>query len=257
MQNHEQNQAELARLKRKSKEGLTLLELVVVLTVLVALAGIVLPSLPNLLRQSHVAVCSTNIPELNKAVIMHSTLNIGQHPNNLDNLVDGDGAGDGLPGGSVAAYAGNLAVLTLTADELESLEEIGITDVVIADWDKNPTFGAHTGTPAALDDTTDVFIALDAHVADVMGAPTIAGSRFVVFGVGQQASIVGARAGGIFEAPVHFSDEAGQDPNSVYSRYVLVYRVFDDGEPAEFVGASALHDDGLENVNEHIAEFYL
>lgn len=257
MQNIEQKKTELARLKRKSKEGLTLLELVVVLTVLVALAGIVLPSLPNLLRQSHVAVCSTNIPELNKSVLIFSTLNTGQHPNRLDNLVDAAGALDGLPDGG-ADFGTNLGVGTLTEDEVESLAELGITEVVIADWSGSPTFEAHNGTPAALDDTIEVLIASDLHIAEVMNAPAIPGSRFVVFGVGQQATIVGARAGGIFEAPVHFSDEPGQDPNTAYSRYVLVYRVFDDdGEPAEFVGASALHDDGLENVNEHIAEFFL
>lgn len=251
----QQNTARLSRSRHRNRKGLTLLELIVVLTVLVALAGILLPTLPNLLRSSHVAVCSTNIPQLNKAVTTFAFLGTGQHPDQLDTMVDGTGAIDGLPG-DLADYAGNLAVDTLTADEIESLAALGIANVIVADWDENPTFGAHRGAPIALDATTDVLIATDAQMLDAFNVQPIAGSRYVVFGVGMQSTIVGSQNGGIFEAPVHFSDDAGLDPNSVYSRYVVVYRVFADGDDAVFIGASALHDDGLENVNEHLEEFY-
>ena len=54
--------------RRRAKEaGLTLIELLVVLAVLIALAGIVVPQLPNMLTRSHSAAASTNIPELNKS----------------------------------------------------------------------------------------------------------------------------------------------------------------------------------------------
>ncbi|MEI2421689.1 hypothetical protein V6O07_15545, partial [Arthrospira platensis SPKY2] len=62
--------------------------------------------------------------------------------------------------------------------------------------------------------------------------------------------------GGIFEAPVHFSDEAGSSPTNTYSRYVLLFRAFENGDPAQFLGTSAVYDDGLENVNQHLEEFY-
>ncbi|TVP80017.1 MAG: hypothetical protein EA353_04945 [Puniceicoccaceae bacterium] len=163
-----------------------MLELVVVLTVLVALAGILLPTLPNLLQKSHVAVCSTNIPELNKAMLTYGTLQF-QQPNQFDNLVDASGDLDGLPEGGVDC-AGSLDVGNLTADEVDALNDVGITTIVIADWDENPTFGAHTTAPVVLDGTNDVLIASAAHVQDVLNVGTGADERFVVFGVGQQAT---------------------------------------------------------------------
>lgn len=243
--------------KRRNLAGLTLLELVVVLTVLVALAGILLPTLPNLLRQSHAAVCSTNIPELNKAMTQFAFLNRTQ-PNAFDLLADGSGDLDGLPDGGVD-LAPNLVADTLTTGDVDALADVGITLGVVADWDESPTFGAHTGAPITLSDGDNVLRADAGHIQEVLGVGTGGSERFIVFGVGQQSSIVGEMNGGIFEAPVHFDDK-GNTPDVAYSRYVVVYQTADAAgdalSSARFVGASALHDDGLENVNDHIEDFY-
>ena len=47
------------------RSGLTLTELVVVLTILVALGGLIIPMLPNFLAKTHYAKCATTIPEMN------------------------------------------------------------------------------------------------------------------------------------------------------------------------------------------------
>lgn len=244
------------RSRHHSRKGLTLLELIVVLTVLVALAGILLPTLPNLLTKSHVAVCSTNRPEMNKAVMTYAFLNTGAYPNQLDNLVDATDDASGLHGGGVFP-ANTLTVDTLSAGEVDSLAEIGITEIILADWDESPTFGAHAGTLTTVDNTVNVLLADDAHIEEIFNVAPVAGSTYVVFGVGMRSTLVGNQNGGIFEAPVHFSDDASANPTTTYARYVLIFRAFDDGEPAEFIGTSAVYDDGLENVNQHLEEFYL
>lgn len=251
--------AEAVGIRSKNRKGFTLLELVIVLTVLVALAGILLPTLPNLLQRSHAAVCSTNIPALNKAMLTYQTLQRVQ-PNDLDNLVDANGDIDGLPG-DPGDFGTDLLVGLLSEDEVDALAEVGITRVVVpANWDGDPTFEAHAnGASTVLDETVNVLLADPGHVLDIMGVGTGGDERFVVFGVGQRSSLVGEREGGIFEAPVHF-DDGDDTPDVAYSRYVVVYQVADeDGgalDKALFVGASALHDGELENVNDHIAEFY-
>lgn len=254
--------AEAVGIRSKSRKGFTLLELVIVLTVLVALAGILLPTLPNLLQRSHAAVCSTNIPALNKAMLMYNTIQ-RQFPNDFDNLVATAGGVAGLPG-EPADYTGagaDLTVGTLSAPEISGLNRQGITHVIIpADWDDDPTFEAHAdGVRTEIVPATEVLLADAGHIQGVLGVGTGGDEKFVVFGVGQRSTIVGQMEGGIFEAPVHF-DDGGDTPDQAYSRYVVVFQVADeDGNAlsrARFVGASALHGGELENVNEHIAEFY-
>jgi len=75
----------------KNRKGLTMIELVVVLTILVALAGIVVPLLPSMVSHAHTAAHATNVVEIDKIVEAYNMLNHG-YPDNLDSLVAG-GAG--------------------------------------------------------------------------------------------------------------------------------------------------------------------
>jgi len=52
--------------KCKNRQGLTLLELVVVMVILVALAGILVPMLPSMLGRAHAVNHSANVSEMNK-----------------------------------------------------------------------------------------------------------------------------------------------------------------------------------------------
>src|SRR6266446_306962 len=79
------HQAAAAGLRRR---GLTLIELIVVLMVLVALAGILVPMLPSMLTRAHVAAHVTNVVEIAKAITTYQALNSG-YPDQWDSLTDG------------------------------------------------------------------------------------------------------------------------------------------------------------------------
>ena len=60
------------------RRGLTLLELLVVLTILIALGGIVVASLPGLLERTQAATAAANVPEIDAAIKRNLLLRQGQ-----------------------------------------------------------------------------------------------------------------------------------------------------------------------------------
>src|SRR5687767_2231172 len=77
------------------RRGLTLIELVVVMVILAAVAGIVLPLLPNMIARAHPTPCATNACEISKAIQTHEGLFL-QYPDAFDSLTE--------PSGAIAAY---------------------------------------------------------------------------------------------------------------------------------------------------------
>jgi len=73
------------------RRGLTLMELVVVMVILIALAGLVLPLLPSLLTKAHDSVTTTNISEVGKTIEGFFNANLA-YPDQFDSLVDASGA---------------------------------------------------------------------------------------------------------------------------------------------------------------------
>src|SRR5262245_54827325 len=74
----------LTRTKRTmARRGLTLMELVVVMTVLAALVAIVVPMFPNLLRRSHKIGDATNASEVAKQVQLHQAMYLS-YPDEFD-----------------------------------------------------------------------------------------------------------------------------------------------------------------------------
>ena len=71
-----------------ARGGLTLLELVVVMAILIALAGILVPVFPDLLARASTSTGATNLTEVAKAVQMYQGL-YRSYPDLLDSLVDG------------------------------------------------------------------------------------------------------------------------------------------------------------------------
>jgi Tfp pilus assembly protein PilE len=218
--------------KRTNRKGLTLLELVVVMTILIALAGILVPLLPNLLNQAHTATGATNMPELNKLFELHNAMERG-YPNYLDNLTDGTGLYDRLPGGGAG-----LTTTALDASSAASLNAAGITKVFnLTSGDVDDAtfecYGEGIVAPpltSAVDVASGLTIAIldDTQLPKFKGTP---GEVYAVFGVGQATPLVGNM---MQDAPVHFGDEPGSKPNEVYSRFAAVFRVGDwqDDDPA-------------------------
>ena len=75
--------------KMKNRKGLTLIELVVVMTILIALAGLLIPTFSAMLTRGHTSTCSTNIGEVCKALQQYQQL-YGGYPSNMDALSDGN-----------------------------------------------------------------------------------------------------------------------------------------------------------------------
>jgi Tfp pilus assembly protein PilE len=266
------------------RRGLTLIELVVVLTVLIALAAIVIPLLPNMLSRSHDASSATNVSEISKYVQTYNQLYF-QYPNNLDNLVE--------PGGSspltTLAGGGNLAgqvqTQALTAAQATALNNIGITSVAnvtgnaangTANW--SPTFFPYTtANPNLPANTTPIATTTPPTVAVLTGTTATGGTptagtgvaaavtklgvspsgTYVVFGFGIANSAIGQV---VQECPVHFPDQATISPATTYQRYGLIFKVSDAAIPnfqnATFVGAVCLLDDGIESGNDHIQGYF-
>ena len=70
------------------RPGLTLMELVVVMFILMALAAILVPLFPSLIERAHRSSQATNESELTKAVQLYQGL-YGSYPDGYDLLTDG------------------------------------------------------------------------------------------------------------------------------------------------------------------------
>ena len=239
---------------RRSRKGLTLIELIVVLMILVALAGVLIPMLPSMLTCAHTSTMTTNTGETAKAILTYQQL-YQAYPNNFDSLGDGSttidyqagGAAEppGTFSGAVNGQPGNgeLQPLTLTTAEANALAGVGITQVQrmvtaakSAPAGFDPTFNYYSDpTPAAGAITIGqgtVLLGLD---------PTAAGAnsttysrcltdnlpltgRYVALGIGPRCSMVGKT---IQSAPVFFGDQPVINVENCYGRYVAIFKVSD------------------------------
>ncbi|WP_461783079.1 type II secretion system protein [Prosthecobacter sp.] len=238
--------------RRTNNKGLTLIELLVVLVILIALAGILIPQLPNMLVRTHAAAGSTNITEVNKRIQEFEQVYFKQ-PANLDNLAAAGAKHTYVAGGA------ELATVILDADTAGALTAVGITTVAPLEVAPNHATFDNYATPLV---PTNVANAL--RVASVTPAavrrllrPTAVDTDvFVAFGVGQASELIGRTAN---EAGYHFGEGPGENPEAVYARFAAVYKVADAGtalERAEFVGVVSIHDTSLANGSDHVGEFF-
>ena len=259
----------LASQRRGARRGLTLIELVVVLTILVALGGLIVPMLPNFLAKTHFAKCSTTIPEINKLWITSFTGDV-TYPDGYDSLQSAPGTLLAtLPG---ADANGEVSAGTISADQADALRAIGVTrvyDHTVATPD-NVTLDSVPNDPAGTGGrllTSDQNVALlntagpsvdslGIDVAKYTDGGTISGS-FVVFGIGNNCDACGPR-GLMVEAPTHFGGEDDMNPVDFYQRYCAIFWVSDEGadSAAEFVCACSIHPDGFDGAEAHIRAYY-
>src|SRR3569623_1396386 len=112
-----------------ARRGLTLMELLVVVVILIALGTILIPMLPNMLQKAHIAQTATNIQEIDKAIQSYQTANL-RYPDYFDSLIDS--SGNKYSGGacmsatftnSSGVSASSFTVGTLTQGQADSLTE--------------------------------------------------------------------------------------------------------------------------------------
>jgi prepilin-type N-terminal cleavage/methylation domain-containing protein len=127
----------LASLKQKKEGGFTLLELLVVVAILAAVAGTATIILRDTDRKASAAAHVAMMDELSKGILTYRVLNNGQYPDVFDSLTYGDNAAivgtqltavlnDGLSGSFGVSAA-------LTADDVTYLKDYGITELRVID----------------------------------------------------------------------------------------------------------------------------
>ena len=259
----------------KNRRGLTLLELVVVMVILVALAGILVPMLSGMLGRARVAEQSTNVAELLKTwQIFQATNTNHYYPDGLDSLVDASGTVYAkLPGRDLtdASSANLFTVQTLTqlasavttttnpvdaATLVDRVRNLGIQNVYAMDsTTTNATFEPY-GTGVTL--PTAIPVAAGTNLVRLSAIPVIeklngpTDGVYVVLGIGSKCTIVGY--GGIASAPVHASDEANVSPITSYARYGVVFNL--KPTTPQLVGIVAFHSDGIATGDDALRDYY-
>lgn len=258
---------------RRAQRGLTLLELLAVLVILVALAGSLIPLISNVLERAHGATGADQITETNKWIQVYK-LDHRRLPNDLDALVTGNDVGTptkyaGLPGG--AGGTAFMPLVALDVSDVAALSAAGITEVMDAP-DTTPseaaggaTYGYKGGaTSVTLADGMELLTLTGAH-AEALGLEddgSTTGAKYIVLGLGQSASIFGKTA---FEPSVMHHDMVmpsgvAMTPITAYSFLGLVFKTKDSSggalSSAEFKGTYMISMMGLRGAGDHVAKYY-
>ena len=222
-----------------SRKAFTLIELIVVLTILVGLAGVLIPTVTNMIGRTSRSTSAINISEIAGAVQRYEAI-YGSYPDNFDSLMT-DLVGTALN----TLNSGLTAVtddVTLDEDTLATLNNAGIINVGIHAED-DTTFMLPTST--ALTDET-VLLGLTAAHQVALGLETTGTlGKYVVLGIGTLSSLNGTI---MVDAPVHFPRDNATNPELVYSRFLAIYQITDGTDPltdARFVGILAPDGAGL------------
>lgn len=221
----------------KNRAGLTLLELVVVIAILAALAALIVPRLSGIRDQTDASVNMSLVGDLNRSIATYEHRFL-KSPGTWDGLVPQ--AGSTLYSRLHPELASKLTVVTLTATQAQSLIDAGITDLVVVD-------PAYTGSPS--DSAIDDFVTIAAGTkVPVLFKEAWTGhgttfldrafnvqssnpNEFVVLGVGMSSSL---RGSAVHDAPIVQS----VDPLLYYARALCVYKI---PSSADTVGFKALY----------------
>ena len=228
--------------------GLTLIELVMVLVVLTALAAMVVPIIDNVRRTSDKATASAVMKQLLENISLYRTTK-GIYPSNFDSLLDD--ADQSVA--SSLAKSGKGISHALTANEATSLTAIGIKQVQDLDVDNSLglTYRNRPGnsgvSPRTLATGQQVYVVTDGNIvrsvyplegsvaaanAGDYGLHSATGTitkangirvKLVVFGVGPRSDLVGQT----MMSPPAYSGVTAADTK--YNRFLAIFAVYDGG----------------------------
>jgi prepilin-type N-terminal cleavage/methylation domain-containing protein len=267
-------------LRRRARQaGLTLIELLIVLLIVVAVAGIVVPLFPGMQRRAHASTTAANITETHKAIQLYAAMNMSQ-PNDWDSLISDAGTGQTLrtdrftiiPDLSVAGLPQRIRSALTAAGITRSHQLVdGIQGNGRLDGHANRqgstarinTFGNYySGTEFSLT-TNGSVVVLGSGLQEItrlrlpvpLNVDPLSPSgieAYVVFGIGNRISALGST---MLEPPVHFPGEGDLDPTQAYSRFVAVYAIPTSGA-AFHVRTAALHNDHLDSLGNALEDYY-
>ena len=221
---------------KRNRAGLTLIELVVVMAILIALAGILIPLISGVIGRAETSARATNSQEIYKWIQMYDA-SYTRYPSDWDALTDGTTT----PLTYVNGFTGTTPVLqigAITTAEATALERRGhpayIQLMADAPATTNETFfpyldpndrASATGSLTISSATPPNLVTLTTAGQFQLGLSdnaTTSSGVYVVFGFGKRCSLVGT---GVDEAPVNFFDNAALSPITRYSRYGIVFQV--------------------------------
>lgn len=219
----------------RSRQALTLIELIVVLTILVGLAGILVPTLTNMVARTSRSTSAVNISEVAGAVQRFEAIYL-RYPNNLDSLMEDITTGGDTLGTLFTSLASMIEDVTLDANTLSTLNTAGITAVGVH-GDDTGTYAWPTLTTLA---NTNLLKGLTATAQQNLGLETTGVSgKYIVLGIGTRSELTGTV---MVDAPVHFPANASSNPQVVYSRFLVIMQITDGTNAltrARFIGALA------------------
>jgi hypothetical protein len=252
------------------------MELVVVMGVLAALAAILVPMFPNLLRRAHKVADATQTSEVSKALQLYQGAFVS-YPDGFDLLTDGAttgnaGVADFLP--NDGGPFGNFVTLAkLGLDESKALARVGVSNVhpFKLTLPGHPTMNPYSVQPVGA--LPPVALTMDKDTVVMKLNPTaIAAANpnflqsirsqdptatFVVFGVGNRCTMVGQT---IQDAPTSVPQNKSFTPETLYSRVGVIFMVsgaeVSRTERARFIAAGALEDDELESTEKDLVGYY-
>jgi hypothetical protein len=240
-----------------------------------------------MLQKGHIAQTVTNVTEIDKAMQAYQTANLA-YPDYFDSLVAGSGfysAGPFLN----ATFSGingstpSFTVGQLTQGQVDSLNEAmagtslnltatqttsGVHLVPMNSAPTDATFDAYAVnangvlTLPAIQAGQSVAVANDNFIWNVLQArqPTdLQGNSraiFIALGLGPYCTIVGNHSFGIAAAPICFGEVQSENPKNSYARMICIFRVYNDGTRAEYVGSAHPGHDGLGTAADHIQEYF-
>ncbi|MBA4019321.1 MAG: hypothetical protein C0483_19315 [Pirellula sp.] len=221
------------------RDGLTLLELVVVLAILVVLAGLIVPIISGLGYQTNAATNATVADDVSRAVRTYYG-RFDAQPTGWDSLLNTSGASFGKLHSLLPPLLAT--PIELTPVQAQSLTEAGIYGVYDADESLAANVAHATPRPLAAGGKVQVLSRTNAAtlLREAFGLNTghpdlLANNEFVVLGLGAFSNM---RGSAIAEVPLVQS----ADPTHHYARVLCVYMIpsstaaAQDKFPATFLG---------------------
>lgn len=275
---------------RNKQGGFTLLELLVVVAILAAIAGTAAVMLRDTDKKAFAAAHVGMMDQLSKGILQYAALNtpVGHFPDNWDSLLT---SADGTLGAATALgilstdLTGNLTLGTYTADEVTALNEAGITQVRVIDQSvEHDTGGAtplactNANLQAIINSKVNDVVAQNIYRSELangcgaaasatiaatnpvytwtggyerVGLPSASTDKLVVFGVGPDASLFDTtKYGAMTSVPIY----RHVNPDE-YNRFIVLFNVGPTTGTFDKATFTAIIDGAGDTKDEELGEF--
>lgn len=256
------NTIQLPQASHARRRGLTLIELVVVLAILVALVGLVVSLFPGLVARASRSTTAATLRDIARTVQIHYTTSLN-YGSGYDSLVNAASANlyAAIPATSLA----QLVMTPLGGGDSQALNNLGITNVynLTATASDATFFVTQTGTSIAVQNGVNVATIVTGSQTQALREALIGNYQpvgtpsYVVFGLNKGSTLVGPNS--VFqEAPVRTGSSAGENPTTSYQRYGLVFLVdgLSSARTARFLGAVAFTAGGIQTAEGNLQGYY-